>query len=96
MLAFLITVCIMTNDGQQPYCAMSAKTEVQTTANVEDCSRDAQEAADKILAGQEEEIAIRRGLAVGKCMQQEELPEMIAGARDYLLQGGFKVELTYY
>lgn len=96
MLSFLITVCLMPTDGQQPYCAMSAKTEVQSTANVAECTAMTQDAADKILAGQMERLPTKRGLAVGKCVQQEGLSELISSARDYLLQGGFKVEVTYY
>lgn len=96
MLSFLITVCMMPIDAKQPYCSLSATAEVESVSDIDDCNIMAQDAADQILAGQLAKVDTKHSLAVGRCMQQSELPQTITEARDYLARHGFHVEVTYY
>jgi hypothetical protein len=95
-LAFLLTICMVPAGGDTPTCALSAKSEVETVASAAECTTMAQGIADSVLAEQLELQEPLRSLAVGRCMPQKDLPDVIAGARDFLASQGYTVTVEYY
>lgn len=95
-LAFLLTICMVPTGSDTPTCALSAKTEVETVASVAECTTMAQGVANSVLAEQLELQQHLRSLAVGRCMPQRDLPDVIAAARDYLASQGYTVTVEYY